>query len=83
MTFVASFVLFLGAYLFFRRRLIRAAYYEGQRAGLKQARDLLAEKGHTSLYLSPEGKLTYGLARAQLAHDMASEVGSLIHQVGR
>lgn len=70
-------------HLYLRRRVSKAAFVDGQRAGLKEARRIVKQKGDVTLYLSPKGHLSTGLVRAQLADDMALEIGSAINQLGR
>ncbi len=69
--------------LYLRRRAIAAAYIEGQRAGLKQARELVKDKCDSPLYLAPDGRLSEGLIRARASHDTYLELGTLINRVGR
>lgn len=83
MTFIVSMLIGVAVTLYLRRNVTKAAYVEGQRAGLKQARALLKEKSNSALYLAPSGKLNEGLMRARASHDAYLELGTMINQVGR
>lgn len=54
--------------------LVRSAYAEGRRAGLKQAAQIAHERGDVAVYMVPEGELGMGIARGAMAHTLELEI---------
>jgi hypothetical protein len=77
-----AFAVGLSGYGYWRdRHLVRAAYLQGKRAGLKAAIEVAKERGDTAALCAPEGSLTLGLVRAQAVHNVELELRAALSEV--
>lgn len=66
-----------------QKDLVTASFYSGYRKAVKDAVEVADSHGDESLYGAPEGELTKGVLKANVAHEISSDLRDLTRQIGR